>query len=135
MQEEMAKITSTMLGWEDHGIFTCFIMVDYDSGGSQGIGGRILDKARTDENGEVIRWPETEEYIPTREGTVHGLEFIMGIMQAVGVSRWEDLPGKHVIVLREGRNSWGADGIRGFGKKKAFMFEDWKDKHFEGKED
>ena len=38
----LAKITSTHLGWEDHGIFTAWLTVDYETGGTQGIGTHCL---------------------------------------------------------------------------------------------
>ncbi len=78
-----AKITSTMLGWEDHGIFTCMIQLDYDGSG-QGFGGYGLD----DYVGERGKG--------RRMGTAYGLEFIMRVCQVVGVEKWEDLPGKYV---------------------------------------
>jgi len=79
-----ARIRRTMLGWEDHGIFTCMIDLDYDGGG-QGFGGYGLDR----HNGE--RSAKSE-----RLGTAYGLQFVMEICRVVGVEKWEDLPGKYV---------------------------------------
>lgn len=81
-----AKISGTMLGYEDHGILTCMISLDY-GGGGQGFGGYGLDAPRK-ENGKFIG----------RFGTAYGMEFIARILKAVGVDKWEDLKGKHVRV-------------------------------------
>lgn len=48
-----AKITHTMLGTEDHGIFTFMLHVDYDGSG-QGIGGYALDEPRKGSDGKFI---------------------------------------------------------------------------------
>lgn len=78
-----ARIRSTMLGWEDHGIFTCMIDLDYDGGG-QGFGGYSLDEYLGERgNGK-------------RLGTAAGLNFIMRVCEVVGVTKWEDLVGKYV---------------------------------------
>jgi hypothetical protein len=89
---EIAKITSTALGYEDHGIFTCVLHVDY-GGTSQGVGGYALD--RYDEDKRV------------RVGSVYGMEFIARILRAAGVERWEQLKGRTIFVVRE-HKGWGA---------------------------
>lgn len=76
---ENARITSTHLGLEDHGIFTFWLHLDYGSSG-QGYGGYGLGSYK--------------------QGDSHGLDFgmatIQRVMQVVGVEKWEDLPGKYV---------------------------------------
>lgn len=86
MNEETqnAVIGSTMLGWEDHGIFTFYLQLDYGSSG-QGAGGYSLD-APMKKDGKFIR----------RIGTASGTELLMRVMKVVGVSKWEDLKGKHI---------------------------------------
>ena len=81
-----AKIESTMLGFEDHGVFTCFIYLDY-GGAGQGFGGYTLHTDHSDE----------------REGVIknYGTEFISRILKVVGVEKWEQLPGKHIRVKAE----------------------------------
>lgn len=76
-----AIITGTMLGIEDHGIFTAFIFLDGDSWGC-GFGGYAMDG-----------WSEAEK---RRIGTAFGIEFIREVLAVVGVEKWEDLKGKHV---------------------------------------
>ena len=84
-EEKNAVIKSTSLGYEDHGIMTFFLHLDY-GGGGQGFGGYGLDK------------PNDGDRPPYRLGTAFGLEAIMRVLDVVGVSEWEKLPGKSVRV-------------------------------------
>ena len=79
-----AKITGTMLGYEDHGIFTFFLNLDYDGSG-QGAGGYCLDKPLKKDNKFICRI-----------GTQKGMQLIIEILKIVGVEKWEDLPGKYI---------------------------------------
>lgn len=72
-----AKITSTMLGLEDHGIFTSCIYLSLADGGSMGFGGYVL-------------------------GGKSGVAFIKEILKVVDVDEWEQLKGKHVRVKLDG---------------------------------
>lgn len=81
-----AKILKTTLGKEDHGIMTCWIHIEYERGG-QAFGGHALD--------------QYDEKKRVRVGTQYGLDYIMGILRAVGVDSWEQLPGKHVRIEAE----------------------------------
>lgn len=83
-----AKITSTMLGIEDHGILTFFINLEW-SGAGQGLGGFALDRHRE----------------PERLGFGPGLVAIRKILETVGVTNWEDLPGK---LVRAKVELWGS---------------------------
>jgi len=74
MEIKNAKIESTQLGKEDHGIPTCFITLDYGSAG-QGFGGYDL--------------------------RYYGIEMIIRILEVVDVEKWEDLVGKYVRVKIE----------------------------------
>jgi hypothetical protein len=71
-----AKITGTMLGVEDHGIFTSFLYLEWEGGGV-GIGGYVL-------------------------GGESGIKFIERTLEVVGVEKWEDLEGEYVRVETEG---------------------------------
>ena len=75
-ESKNAKIASTMLGIEDHGIMTCMLTLDY-GGVSQGFGGYDL------------------KYGP------YGVKFLREILETVGVSEWEDLPGKYIRVVSD----------------------------------
>lgn len=66
-----ARIESTMLGYEDHGIPTCGLTLDY-GGAAQSFGGYDL--------------------------RVWGIRFIMETLDAVGASEWNDLTGMNCRV-------------------------------------
>jgi hypothetical protein len=112
MVEVIAKIESTSLGTEDHGIFTCWLHVNY-GGSGQGIGGYSLDGPSGDGYGRV--------------GSAEGMNFIMRLMDACGVDDWKKLPGRTVYVLKDS-DKWGADvlGIRPLPAEpgKEFIFAD-----------
>ena len=89
MEIKNAKITSTMLGREDHGIMTFMIFVELD-GGSRGIGGYAIDQYNAETKG--------------REFSPKGLEAISRILETVGVGEWEKLKGSYIRVED---NGWG----------------------------
>ena len=85
-ERELGKITNTMLGKEDHGIFTFVLYFDFGDSG-QGFGTYRLDKYNK----------KKEE----AEGSAFGLEAIMRVLEAVGVDTWEELPGNEMWVIRD----------------------------------
>lgn len=89
MEIKNARITSTMLGREDHGIMTFMIFVELD-GGSCGIGGYAIDQYNAETKG--------------REFSPKGLEAISRILEVVGVDEWEKLKGSYIRVED---NGWG----------------------------
>lgn len=93
-----AQIESTMLGYEDHGILTCYLHLKWGARG-QGFGGYALDK----HNGE-------RNLKSRRLGTAYGCEFIARIMQTVGVEKWEDLKGKFVRIRGQTNSSIASIG-------------------------
>ena len=78
-----AKIRSTMLGVEDHGIMTCMLHVEGDGWG-QGFGGYSFDS-----------W---DEKLKKRVGSSYGIEFIKNILETLEVGKWEQLPGTYVRI-------------------------------------
>ena len=66
-----AKIDSTTLGFEDHGLLTCWLNLS-QSGSAQGFGGWSIK--------------------------VNAGFWIERILKTVGVESWDKLPGKHVRV-------------------------------------
>lgn len=85
-----ARITSTMLGREDHGIMTYMIYIDADVF-SCGVGGFALD--------------EYSKNIKARIFRAKSMEAISKILDVVGVTQWENLPGKYI---RFEDNGWGS---------------------------
>lgn len=85
-----AKIRSTLLGFEDHGIFTCYLNLDYHGGG-QSFGGHVVDDP-----------PKVHDAASERRAlTGYGVEFIKAILRVAGVDRWENLPGTYIRVDHE----------------------------------
>lgn len=84
-----AKITGTMLGYEDHGILTCLLNLRQE-GTAQGFGGYRLDAPKG--------WSIYTDF------------WVKRILEVVGVECWEDLKGKYVRVDGD---EWGA--IKGIG--------------------
>ncbi|QIG58255.1 hypothetical protein SEA_SKOG_103 [Gordonia phage Skog] len=87
---KVMKITSTHLGYEDHGIFTAWLQCQGDGTGI-GIGGVSLDTPVQVDHG-------THGYTQ-RVGTALGMEWIIQIMATVGVRTWEELVGQRIYVL------------------------------------
>ena len=96
---QIGTIRSTALGYEDHGILTASLTVEWPGGGVS-VGGFVLDEPRD---------REAKEY--TRVGTAYGLDHIIRIIETVGVEKWEDLVGKQVIVLFAGKSWLGAMSV------------------------
>lgn len=84
MEIKNAKIESTMLGFEDHGIFTFFLHLKLDHY-NQGFGGCGLD--------------EYNKFTKKRVATKLTGQVIMEICTLFG--SWESLPGTHVRVKTE----------------------------------
>lgn len=87
MKIENAKIVSTHLGNEDHGIFTFILNLEGESWG-QSFGGYALDDTDGDR----------------RHATEFGLAVIIAIINALETSTWERLPGTHVRIQRDDYN-------------------------------
>lgn len=90
MEIRNAKITSTMLGREDHGILTFMVFVEFGCSGC-GIGGYAIDQYDRSTGKRVF--------------SGKGLEAISKILETVGVDKWEDLPNKYIRIKD---NGWGS---------------------------
>lgn len=97
MTTKNALIQSVTLGYEDHGILTCYLTLWYGDSSGQGFGGYALD-AFNKEVGE-------------RFGTAYGMEFIKSILDTVGVKAWEDLPGRNIRVKAENNKVYAIGNI------------------------
>lgn len=90
MKIKNAKIRSTMLGREDHGIMTFMIFIDADGFGC-GVGGYWLDEFNSATQTRVFR--------------AESMEAISKVLEVVGVDKWEDLPGKYIRFEDNDRGS------------------------------
>lgn len=82
-----AKIVSTMLGPEDHGIMSFFVFVEWPGSGC-GLGGYGLDMH--------------DRVTKQRIGSGHAYQAIREILSTVGVATWEKLPGTMVRIEDNG---------------------------------
>jgi hypothetical protein len=96
---QIGTISATRLGYQDHGILTADLTVDWPGGGVS-VGGFVLDEPKDREGRDY-----------TRRGTAYGLDHVIRLMETVGVAKWEDLRGRQVVVLFEGGSAWGAQSV------------------------
>jgi len=82
MKTRNAKIKSTFLGVEDHGILTAYLNLDYDEMG-QSFGGYCFG---------AISHPV---------GNAFGMEFIRQLLRTLEVDTWEQIPGEHCRVKQD----------------------------------
>jgi hypothetical protein len=126
----IAKITHTRLGYEDHGLFDLSLCVDY-GGSGQWIGGYCLDTPvwRDVDGSAMHQRPPGAEGDMKRWGTSYGMEFIARTLRACGVTSWEKIAGRTIIVLKE-HDGWNAPvvGIENLPTEKGerFVFADLK---------
>lgn len=110
----IATIKSTRLGYEDHGILTTSLDLSWEGSGV-GFGGYCLDEPKNRLGRDY-----------TRVGTAYGLDYIIRVMETVGVDRWEKLQGSRVIVLFDytpSGSTWGGvvRGIAALQDDKVFI--------------
>lgn len=96
---QIGTIRSTRLGYQDHGILTADLTVEWPGGGVS-VGGFVLDEPKD---------REARDY--TRRGTAFGLDHIIRLIETVGVEKWEDLKGQQVVVLFEGNGGIGSRSV------------------------
>lgn len=86
MVEKNARIESTMLGVESHGILTAFVHVAGDGWGC-GFGGYSLDGPHN-----------VDGKFAGRIGSAFGMEWIRRVLDVLEAQTWETLPGTIVRV-------------------------------------
>lgn len=84
---ENAVINSVMLGYEGHGIFTCWLMLSGDGWGI-GFGGYALDTYDNTQNKRV--------------GTVYGMNYIIELLKTFEVETIDELKNKPLRVVFDG---------------------------------
>jgi len=96
---KLAKITSARLEIQDRDILGFWIMVDYEEGLSQGVGGIALDEYDKEKNERV--------------GTAYGCEMIRQVLLTVKVNDFSEMKGKNIWVIGEGSGlSFSPKGIQ-----------------------
>ena len=86
--QRLAKITGAKLEIKERNILNFWIFVDYEDGGSQGVGGLALDA-----------WSEKDD---RRIGTAYGCEMIRRILITLNVDDFSEMSGKHIWVIGKG---------------------------------
>lgn len=118
--ERIAKVESTMIGYEDHGILTAYVFLDF-GGSSQGAGGYGFDEYDEATGGRVV-------------ASGFGLDWIASAIRAAGVDSWEKVKGRTLFALVEGDGGWGQKivGLAPLPTEKGdrFMFDDVRARHF-----
>ncbi len=118
MFERIGKIISTQLGIEDHGIMTFMLMFDF-GGKRQGFGGYCLDTY--------------DPISKKRVGTAEGCDAILQILNACGVSNWEEIRGKAMYALYDSEGFGHLiKGIKSlpFGHGGTLLMENWQKQWF-----
>lgn len=90
MKIKNAKICSTTLGIEDHGVITFMIYINA-YGFTCGVGRYCLDEFCSANQTRVFR--------------AESMEAISKVLEVVGVDKWEDLPGKYIRFEDNGLSS------------------------------
>lgn len=114
MEKLLAKITSAKLEIKERGILNFWIFVDYEDGGSQGIGGLVLDT-----------WDESKK---RRIGTSYGCEMIRQLLTTLNVNDFSEMKGKNIYVLSE-KTGWnikplGIETLKIDGKVRRLIFDE-----------
>lgn len=114
-EKRIAKIESVSLGFEDHGILTTWLFCDY-GGSCQGVGGLVMS---------TVNEPKEPAVAIPGFGN-----YIVGVLRACGVSKWEDLPGRTVFMLFD-KDAGMHDqplGIEPLPTEEGerFLFNDWR---------
>jgi hypothetical protein len=114
MNRQLAKITDAGLEIKDRGILTFWIHVNYEDGGSQGIGGLCLDDYNKEKK--------------TRVGSAYGCEMIRRLLIELDVNNFNEMKGKIIWVHGEGSGlsftSKGIERLKVDGGREPLIFED-----------
>lgn len=115
MNKKLAKIDYAKLEIQERKILNFWIIVDYEEGGSQGVGGISLDTY--------------DKSKKKRIGTAYGCEVIRRLLLALNVNDFSEMKGKYIWVLGDGEGfSFSPKGIKALdtssGDKEPVIFHD-----------
>lgn len=123
-EKVLARIDSVFFGYEDHGILTMQIGLQYDESSHQGFGGYCLDS-----------YDKAEK---RRIGTAAGMDYVIQVMKCVGANSIDEIKGKMCYAIKDEEGFFGkvlglkqipqdGDGM--------FLIKDWQEKWFPGEAD
>ena len=114
MNKQLAKVTKATLEIKDRGILMFYVYVDYEEGGSQGVGGICLDSY--DDNKK------------RRVGTAYGCEMIRQCLEVFNVNDFSEMKGKYIWVLGNGEGfgfkPTGFQSLNVDKNQKTFLFDE-----------
>lgn len=119
----ITKTTLDLTGF-DAPCATAYLHCEGDGWGV-GVGGMGLDAPVRDKDDKFSH----------REGSAWGLDHLIRIVETVGAKSWEDLAGKHVLVLFKDNTPWGSSsvGIASFDGSRVLVFKEhveaWETQH------
>ena len=119
IEKRIAKVESTFLGVEDHGMLTAIIDLDY-GGAGQGAGLYVFDAYNAPDARQGQYAPM---YDNDRVGTAYGMEWIRRVLEAFGVDKWEALKGRTIFAYAEHSKVHGFEPLPTEEGKK-FMFDE-----------
>lgn len=116
--QQLGKVESVMFGFEDHGILTFMIYLNY-GGSCQGFGGYALDTYDKEKKRRV--------------GTAAGTDLILKLLNLFKVSKLDDIEGRSVFALRDSDN-WTSSivGLKlpDFDGGEELLISDWQKEWF-----
>ncbi len=107
-ERELARVESTHLGLEDHGVYTLNVNFRGKTWG-QGIGHYVVSQRGDDGQQHAVNG--------------YGMEFVIRLLSACSVTRWEDLPGALCWIVRENDRIVGVEPLE-VNDGQAFYFAD-----------
>ena len=114
MTKKLAKVKEASLEIKEREILNFWIFVDYEEGGTQGIGGIALDS-----------WSEGKK---KRIGTIFGCEIIRQLLLCLDVDDFSEMKNKSIWVLGEGDffnfKPKGIQSLAVDGKQKTVIFDE-----------
>lgn len=122
--EQLARIDHVFFGYEDHGILTMNIGLDYDGSTHQGFGGYCLDSFDKDEDRRI--------------GTAGGMDYVIQILKCLGANSIDEIKGKMCYAIKDKPGFFGkVIGIKQIPQdgKGIFLIKDWQEKWFPGEAD
>lgn len=116
LRYELGLVKRAEIEVEDHGILTFWLHFDFHGSG-QGFGGYCLDEYSKEEKRRI--------------GHAAGTDAILGILRAVGVSKWSEVQGKLMWAIRDQAHG----PIVGIARPRAlgdgcWLISDWRKRWF-----
>jgi hypothetical protein len=118
-EARLAKVESAELFIEDHGVLTCYVMLD-GGGWGQGFGGLCL--SRSD--------PDPQDKTHRQRGSAQGLDFVLRVLELFRVDKLSQCVGRTVYALYaepyQLNDSIAGLRLPAFDGGREFLLEDWR---------